>query len=457
MTTPPTTSGPGLVPDRVELLQRLIRFDTTNPPGNEGDCLRYIHDLLVGFGLPAQMLGPTADRPNLVVRLEGRGDALPLLMYGHVDVVTTEDQKWMHPPFDGKLADGCVWGRGALDMKGGIVMMLWALLRAMSEGEKLPGDVVLALVSDEEAGGKHGAKFLVDNHADLFEGVRNAIGEFGGFSFDIGRRRFYAIMAAEKQACWLRLRVRGNSGHGSLTSEAGAMARLSRVLERLEKRWPPVHVTRVARRMAETIAMNMPLPASLVFRLMYRRVLTGTVLKLMGERGSTFAPLFRNTVTPTMVRGGRQINVTPGEIVLDVDGRALPGYGPDDLVSEVRDALRPSLADGVDIEVVRWEPGPSEADLAYFPVLERVIRKMDPEGIPVPILLPGATDARHFARLGIQTYGFLPMKLPRGLNFSGLVHGPDERIPVETLHFGAEAIYRLIQGGQQPEAWADRH
>ena len=450
MTTSPTTSDPVLAPDPVGLLQRLIRFDTTNPPGNEGECLRYVHDLLAASGLSVRMLGPTADRPNLVARLEGRGDAPPLLMYGHVDVVTTASQEWTYPPFEGRLTDGCVWGRGALDMKGGVVMMLSALLRVTSEGERPPGDVALALVSDEEAGGIHGAKFLVDNHPELFGGVRNAIGEFGGFSFDIGRRRFYAIMAAEKQACWLRLTVRGYSGHGSLSSGPGAMARLSQALERLENRRLPVHVTPVARRMADTIAENMPLPASLVFRLMSRPAFTGPVLKLMGERGSTFAPLFRNTVTPTMVRGGRQINVTPGEIVLDLDGRVLPGYSPDDLAAEVRDVLGPSAADGVEIEieVVKWEPGPPEADLDFFPALERVMREMDPEGIPVPILLPGATDARHFARLGIQTYGFLPMKLPPGFNFSRLVHGPDECIPVDTLHFGAETIYRLIRAKQ---------
>ena len=451
MTTPSTTSSPDTAPGPVELLQRLIRFDTTNPPGNEGECLWYIHDLLAAWGFSVRMLGPTPERLNLVARLEGRGDAPPLLMYGHVDVVTTEDQEWTHPPFEGRQEDGCVWGRGALDMKGGIVMMLSALLRAMSEGET-PGDVVLALVSDEEAGGEHGAKSLVDNHPELFDGVRNAIGEFGGFSFDIGRRRFYAIMAAEKQACWLRLTMRGRSGHGSLSppysNEAGAMKRLSQVLERLEKRRLPVHVTPVARRMAETIAENIPFPASLVFRLIHRTALTGPVLKLMGERGSTFAPLFRNTVTPTVVRGGRQINVTPGEIVLDLDGRLLPGCDPDDLISEVHDALGPPTADGVEIEVVRWEPGPPEADLDFFPALERVMLEMDPEGVPVPILLPGATDARHFARLGIQTYGFLPMRLPEGFNFSQLVHGPDERIPVDALHFGAEAIYRLIRGGQ---------
>ena len=446
-TTPPTTSVPGLAPDPVGLLQRLIRFDTTNPPGNEGECLRYIHDLLAASGFNVRMLGPAANRPNLVARLEGSGDAPPLLMYGHVDVVATEDQEWTYPPFEGRLVDGCVWGRGALDMKGGVVMMLSALLRAMSEGERPPGDVILVLVSDEEAGGIHGAKYVVDNHPELFSGVRNAIGEFGGFSFDIGRRRFYAIMAAEKQACWLRLTVRGRSGHGSLSAGPGAMAWLSRALERLEKRRLPIHVTPVAHRMAETIAENMPFPALLVFRSMSRPRLTGTVLRLMGQRGSTFAPLFSNTVTPTMVRGGRQINVTPGEIVLDLDGRLLPGYGPDGLVSEVREVLGQSVADGVEIEVVKWEPGPPEADLAFFPALERVMREMDPEGIPVPILLPGATDARHFARLGIQTYGFLPMVLPRAFNFSRLVHGPDERIPVEALHFGVEAIYRLIRGG----------
>ena len=230
-----------------ELLQRLIRFDTTNPPGNEAECISFISDLLAGSGIKTTILARTPERPNLIARLSGQGNAPPLLLYGHVDVVTTENQKWQHPPFEGKIADGFIWGRGALDMKGGIAMMLAAFLRAKAEGLALPGDVVLAIVSDEEAFGDFGAKFLVENHADLFDGIRYAIGEFGGFSLYVGKKKFYPIMVAEKQRCWFKATVYGDGGHGSLPARGGAMAKLARLLQKLDKKRLPVHVTPVAR------------------------------------------------------------------------------------------------------------------------------------------------------------------------------------------------------------------
>ena len=184
-----------------ELLRRLIQFDTTNPPGNEAECITFINGLLTQAGVETTIVGQTPQRPNLIARLPGQGSAAPLLLYGHVDVVTTENQQWQHPPFEGKVVDGFVWGRGALDMKGGVAMMLAAFLRARGEHLKLPGDVILAIVSDEEAGGDFGSKYLVEHHADLFDGVRYAVGEFGGFTFYVGKQRFYPVMIAEKQIC----------------------------------------------------------------------------------------------------------------------------------------------------------------------------------------------------------------------------------------------------------------
>jgi len=229
-----------------ELLQRLIQFDTTNPPGNEAECINFIKSLLTEAGIETTILGQTPERPNLIAKLPGQGSASPLLLYGHVDVVTTENQQWQHPPFEGKVVDGFVWGRGALDMKGGVAMMLAAFLRAKYEDLKLPGDVILAIVSDEEAGGDFGSKYLVENHPDLFEGIRYAIGEFGGFTFYVGKQRFYPVMIAEKQICWIKATMRGPGGHGSLPVQDGAMAALSRLLERLDRHRLPVHVTPVA-------------------------------------------------------------------------------------------------------------------------------------------------------------------------------------------------------------------
>ena len=170
-----------------QLLQRLIQFDTTNPPGDEAECIAYIDQLLTAAGIETKMLARNPARPNLVARLPGRGEAPPLLLYGHVDVVTTANQDWSHPPFAAEIVSGYIWGRGALDMKSGVAMMIAALLRAKAQGLKPPGDVILAVVSDEEDGGDAGAKFLVQEHAALFEGVRYALGEFGGFSMYVHR------------------------------------------------------------------------------------------------------------------------------------------------------------------------------------------------------------------------------------------------------------------------------
>ncbi len=423
-----------------EILQQLIRFNTTNPPGNEAECLAYIDGLLSEAGVERTWLARDPLRPNLVARLPGRGNALPLLLQGHVDVVTTEHQQWRHPPFEGRLDDGYIWGRGALDMKGGVAMMLAALLRAAAEGLDPPGDIILAIVSDEEAGGEDGAKYLVEHHADLFAGVRYALGEFGGFSFQVGPRRFYPIMVAEKQFCKVRVRVRGPGGHGALPMRGGAMAKLARLIERLDRRRLPVHITPVARRMFETIAAALPLPLGAIVGQLLNPRLTDRVLDLLGERGHTFDPLLHNTVNATIVRGGDTINVVPSEIVLDLDGRLLPGYGPDALLAE----LRRLLGAEVELEITGYEPGPAAPDMGLFGTLAGILRAADPQGIPTPMLLSGVTDGRFFARLGIQTYGFLPMRLPPEFNFSATIHAADERIPVEALRFGADAIYQAL-------------
>jgi len=270
----------------IELLQNLIRFNTTNPPGNEAECIGYIDHVLTAAGFETTLLARDPARPNLVTRLAGQGEASPLLLYGHVDVVPTENQIWEHPPFEGKLVNSYVWGRGALDDKGGVTMLLAALLRAKAEGLIPSGDVVLAIVSDEELGGKYGAGYLVENQPTLFEGIRYAIGEGGGFAFYIGKQKFYPIMVAEKQGCVVRATVRGPGGHASLPLRGGATARLAQLLQRLDKRRLPVHITPVVRQMLEISLLALPLLTRFVLSQLLNPSLADRVLNLLGTKNA---------------------------------------------------------------------------------------------------------------------------------------------------------------------------
>jgi acetylornithine deacetylase/succinyl-diaminopimelate desuccinylase-like protein len=435
-----TVNDAGTTQFPARLLQQLIQFDTTNPPGNESDCISFIRGLLSDAGIESTILAKTPERPNLVARLPGQGNVPPLLMYGHVDVVTTEDQIWQYPPFEGKLADGFLWGRGALDMKGGVAMMLSAMLRAKAADLPLPGDVVLAIVSDEEANGDYGARFLVEQHPDLFQGIRYALGEFGGFTLHLGQQRFYPIMIAEKQICWLKVTLRGPGGHGSMPIQGGAMRKLSTVLRKIDRQRLPVHVTPIANQMFTELADSLGGLTRLVLRQLTKPLLTNSILNLLGDRSRIFDPLLHNTVSPTILHGSSKINVIPNAVSVELDGRLLPGFHPNDLIKE----LHQILGNEVEIEVVRYDPGPTEPDMGLYKVLADIIHDADPEGVPIPFMLSGVTDGRYFSQLGIQTYGFTPMQLPEDFNFTQTIHAADERIPIDAVDFGTQAIYQVL-------------
>ena len=301
---------------------------------------------------------------------------------------------------------------------------------------------MLVVLSDEEAGGDFGAKFLVEQHPELFEGMRYALGEFGGFTLYAGGKRFYPIQVAEKQICWLKATVRGPGGHGALVHRGGTVARLGRLLTDLDRKRMPVHVTPIVREMVETIAATLPRPQAAVMRSVLKPRFTDSALRLMGEKGALFEPMLRNTVNATIVRGGAKINVVPSEIELELDGRALPGFSPD--ASDRRAAGprrrgRRARADPPRSRAVRARPRPLRDARGRHP------RARPRRAIPLPLLQIGVTDGRFFSRAGVQTYGFLPMRLPEDFQFTKLIHAADERIPVDALEFGAEAVWRAIQ------------
>ena len=429
------------IPNPTTILQKLIQFDTTNPPGNEYLAINWVEEILNDADITSKKYALDSKRPNLITRIRGRGDAPPILLQGHVDVVTTKGQDWEHPPFSGDIIDGYIWGRGALDMKGAVSMMLSAFLEARQKELTLPGDVILCLLADEEANGDYGAKFLVEQHPEIFTDVKYAIGEAGGFSMDIAGKTFYPIMIAEKQICWINIMIHGPGGHGSMIHRNGTMSKLSKILGTLNEKTLPVHITPGVRMMFESIAKELSFPLNILLTQLLNPSLTKPLLRLLGEKGNLFEPLFHNTVNPTIVDGGEKINVIPSEICLQLDGRLLPGFGP----TEMLDELKNLLGRDYEYEIVRHDQGPAKPDMGFFPILGDILKQLDPSGCPVPFVMMAVTDARYFSKLGIQTYGFTPMQLPTEFKFNNIVHGANERIPIDALDFGTQAILEAMK------------
>jgi len=424
-----------------ELLQNLIRFDTTNPPGNERLCIEYIDGLLKETGIETTLVAKTPQRPNIIARIKGEGKVPPLLLYGHVDVVTVENQMWQQPPFEAKILDGFLWGRGALDMKSGVAMMLAAFLKAKVENATLPGDVIFCAVADEEAGGDFGSRFLVNEHAGLFNEVKYAFGEFGGFNLSMAGKRMYPIMVAEKQCCWMKITFHGRGGHGSMPVHHQAVAKLARTIRLLDQKQLPYHLTPAVRLMLTSISNALGGATGFAVLAMTGPLLADAIIKALGERGSIFAPLLHNTISPTILKASDKVNVIPSETSIGLDGRLLPGFTPKDMENEIRTLLGTDY----DLEVVEFDPGPSAPDMGLFDTLSSVINEQDAQGIAVPYVMSGVTDARFFTRLGIQTYGFTPLQLPDDFSFIGTIHAADERVPVNALEFGTRAIYSAMQ------------
>ncbi|WP_035178951.1 M20/M25/M40 family metallo-hydrolase [Alkalihalobacterium bogoriense] len=424
-----------------DILQNLIRFNTTNPPGHERACVEYIQNLLAEYDIESSIYALDENRPNLVARIKADGQAPPLMLYGHVDVVTTENQQWAYPPFSGEVIDGYIWGRGALDMKSGVAMMIAAFLRAKFENTPLQQDVLLVILSDEENGGNYGAKFLVEQHPYLFEGVQYALGEFGGFSMELEGHRFYPIMVAEKQMSWVKITVQGQGGHGSMPVRDSAMKKLSVLLHKLSQPMP-IHITPVVEEMIKAIANELTFPKNVIVKQLLQPKLANKVIGLLGPKGSLFESLLHHTVSPTIVNASDKVNVIPSEITIEVDGRILPGFSE----AEFREELVALIGDHtIDVEIVRSDIVQTDVDMTHFSLLKDVLMECDNQAIPIPFVLPGVTDGRFFSSLGIQTYGFTPMNLPSDFNFIQSVHAADERIPVECVHFGTNAMFKAIQ------------
>ncbi len=428
--------------DPVLALEQLIKLDTTNPPGNEAGAIGLIQRLLKDAGVETVLLSKDSSRPNLIARLEGSGDASPFLMQGHVDVVPTSDQVWDHDPFGGEIVEGFMWGRGTLDMKGAVVMMVHAFLRLAASDKKPAGDVILAILSDEEDGGFYGARFLVEEHPSLFDGVEYCIGEFGGFPLPLGGTRFYPIQVAERLSIRFELTIRAEGGHGSLPRRGAAMGQLGKLLTVLDRKRMPVHVVPATRLMVESMIEHSTGATRRALQMLLNRRTAEAALRLLPGQLGLLEPVFRNTVSPTIVSGGDKHNVIPAAVSVTLDGRMLPGSSPEEMAAELRRIAGPN----VEIDyTVDGKVGPPQPNLALLPLLADVIRQHDPEAVPIPFLLPATTDGRWFSELGIQPYGFTPLLLPDGFEFQKVVHAANERVPVSAIGAGAEMVFDLLR------------
>jgi acetylornithine deacetylase/succinyl-diaminopimelate desuccinylase-like protein len=433
MTETPAASGVSASDEVVTLARDLIRIDTTNPGDHSGpgerQAAEHVAALLAEVGLEPAVLESRPGRASLVARIAGEDSSRPaLLIHGHLDVVPADASDWQVHPFSGEIRDGCVWGRGAVDMKDMDAMILAVIRQRLREGRRPPRDVVLAFLADEEAGGSYGASWLVDNHPGLFEGVTEAIGEVGGFSATIGGQRLYLIQIAEKGMAWLRLTARGSAGHGSMINSDNAVTELAETVARIGRHPWPVQLTPAVRAfMTEACAaLGIDFSENAIRDVIGK---IGPVSRLVGAT-------LTNTANPTMLSAGYKVNVIPQVATAQVDGRFLPGH-EQDFLAELDGLLGPGISREFTHRDIALETT-FEGELCD--AMAAALLAEDPDGRIVPYCLSGGTDAKSFSRLGIRCFGFAPLRLPDDLDFAGMFHGVDERVPVDALQFGVRVL-----------------
>jgi acetylornithine deacetylase/succinyl-diaminopimelate desuccinylase-like protein len=429
----------------VELLASLLRFDTTNPPGNEAACAGFLAEHLRTAGVEPEVLSPAPGRANLVARLRGDDGAAPLLLNGHLDVVAAEADRWRHPPFAGEVHDGALWGRGAVDMKHMVAMSVAVVELLARLGLPLRRDLVLAAVADEEAGCAAGSAFLVDHHPDKVR-AGHALGEVGGATLYLAGRPFYPVQVAEKGVAWLRATASGATGHGSIPRDDNAVVRLAEFLARVGRRRLPPHPSPEVRRFLSSLAAVGGGPARAALPLLLRRRLGDLVLR-RGVRdpgmARLLAALVRNTASPTVVHAGHKTNVIPGHASAELDGRIAVGSSEAELLAELGALAGPGIQ--LELAAPSYPPTVSPPGGELFELLAAVVAEHHPGAVAVPTVTPGFTDAKHWSRLGIACYGFAPVRLePGDGDFAAMFHGDDERVPVAGLQAGLRMLADVV-------------
>lgn len=430
--------------DVVRLARDLIRIDTTNRGG--GECrerpaAEYVAEALGAARLDPVLVESAPGRGNVVARVAGSEPDLPaVLVHGHLDVVPARGADWRVDPFAAEItseASGDVlWGRGAVDMKNMVAMML-ATARAWARTDRRPRrDVVFAFTADEEDAST-GAAYLVDQHPELFDGCTEGFSESGAYTFHLeDGTRIYPVSAGERGTAWLRLTARGTAGHGSRRVPENAVGNLAAAVAAIDRYEWPVRLTPVVRAsieaLAEIVGVDVDLGGS-------DHDIAASVARL-GRAAQLVEPVLRNSANPTMLEAGYKINVIPGEATAYVDGRTVPG-GSASFEATLDELTGPNVAwDYYHHEVPVAAPvhGPT------FQAMTDALLAFDPGARVVPACMAGSTDAKQFARLGIAGYGFSPLKLPEGYDYRAMFHGVDERVPLSALHFGVDVLDHFL-------------
>lgn len=421
----------------VGICQDLIRFDTSNYGNNEGPGERaaaeYTAGLIAEAGLRPELYESAPGRASVVARMEGRNPDLPaLVVHGHLDVVPAQKEDWSVDPFGAEERDGLIWGRGAVDMKDMDAMILAVMRQMGRNGVRPERDLIFGFFADEEAGGTYGATWLVENKPEIFDGATEAISEVGGFSSTIGGKRAYLLQTAEKGISWLRMTAHGRAGHGSHINTDNAVTRLAGAVARVgEYRWP-IELTDTTRAFVEQVTeltgveFNADNPEKLLAEL-------GTLSRFVGAT-------LQNTANPTQLTGGYKHNVIPGTAEALVDVRTLPGQE-----ESVLEIIRELAGDGVQVTCDHNDVSlevPFAGNLVDSMV--DALNAEDPGAPVLPYALSGGTDNKSLSRLGITGYGFAPLQLPAELDFTGMFHGVDERVPTDSLKFGTRVLSRLL-------------
>jgi acetylornithine deacetylase/succinyl-diaminopimelate desuccinylase-like protein len=426
-------------------LQDLLRFDTTNPPGNEILAADYLANVLKRESIPSTVSASEPGRGNVTARLKGGGEPA-LMLLGHTDVVAVEPDKWSRDPFGGDLVEGYLWGRGALDMKNMVAAELMVFLLLNRQGIVLNRDVIYAATADEEAGkGNHGIGWLIDNHPEQVDALY-VLTEGGGTDFYVNGKHFYTCQTGQKGIFRFRLHAKGSPGHGSRPHNDNAVIKLGRALAALGEAKLPMHPCVTLQVFLNDVAETQDAETAHILRDVLHEEKSESALQALpfdSETVSSLRALLRNTISPTMLAAGSKINVIPAEATAFIDGRLAPGQTDKSFEAEIR----PYIGDEIDLIVDQYSP-PLEADtdsLLYQSIVE-VMGRLIPDAQVVPSMMTGGTDAKHICprRPDTQVLGFMPHRQTLGEEEMNLIHGHDERTSVENLVFATKTLYEVV-------------